>query len=120
MGDPILHIELRNWSDIFLIAPLDANTLGKLAYGLCDNLLTCIARAWDIKTKPLLFCPAMNTVMWNHPITKRNLDILKSFGYCEINPISKHLACGEDGMGAMADIKDIAQKVGSLVQSIVT
>ena len=67
-GDPILHIDLVKWADLFLIAPLDANTLGKLASGICDNILTCVARAWD-PTKPLLFCPAMNTKMWEHPIT---------------------------------------------------
>lgn len=50
--DPVLHIELRKWADIFLIAPLSANSLGKLAHGLCDNLLTCVARAWDFTAAP--------------------------------------------------------------------
>lgn len=67
-GDPILHIDLAKWADLYLIAPLDANTLGKMASGMCDNILTCVARAWD-PTKPLLFCPAMNTKMWEHPVT---------------------------------------------------
>ena len=116
MGDPVLHIELRNWADVFVIAPLDANTLGKLAHGMCDNLLTCIARAWDIE-KPLLFCPAMNTVMWHHPSTKRNINILKEFGYKEIPPVSKHLACGEEGIGAMANIKDIVQHIADVIQN---
>ena len=118
MGDPILHIELRNWADMFVIAPLDANTLAKLAYGLCDNLLTCIARAWDTKNKPLLFCPAMNTLMWNHPSTKKNIDIVKNYGCFEIAPISKRLACGEEGMGAMANVEDIVQNVDNLIQNI--
>ena len=118
MGDPVLHIELRNWADIFVIAPLDANTLGKLAYGFCDNLLTCIARAWDIQNKPLLFCPAMNTLMWHHPSTKRNLDILKDYGYDEIPPISKQLACGEEGIGAMADVANIVQKIVDVVHHV--
>lgn len=48
-----MHIELRNWADVLLIAPLSANTLAKIAGGLCDNLLTCVVRAWDFK-KPLL------------------------------------------------------------------
>ncbi|EIE76929.1 hypothetical protein RO3G_01633 [Rhizopus delemar RA 99-880] len=60
ISDPILHIELRNWADIMVIAPLDANTLGKIANGLCDNLLTCVLRAWNV-TKPVVACPAMNT-----------------------------------------------------------
>lgn len=67
-GDPVLHIDLVKWADLFLIAPLDANTLGKIASGICDNILTCVARAWD-PMKPLIFCPAMNTKMWEHPVT---------------------------------------------------
>ena len=53
MGDPVLHIELRRWADVLLLAPLSANTLAKAASGLCDNLLTCVVRAWDFD-KPLL------------------------------------------------------------------
>jgi len=53
VGDPVMHIELRRWADAYVIAPLSANTLAKLANGLCDNLVTCIARAWDFK-RPLL------------------------------------------------------------------
>ena len=75
-GDPVKHIELRNWADIILIAPLSANTLAKLANGLCDNLLTSIIRAWD-KEKPVYFCPAMNTHMYNHEITSKQINLLK-------------------------------------------
>ena len=63
-NDPVLHIELRKWADLLVIAPLDANTMGKICNGLCDNLLTSILRAWDIKNikrKPVVICPAMNT-----------------------------------------------------------
>lgn len=49
MGDPVVHIELRRWADALVIAPLSANTLAKLAGGLCDNLLTCVVRAWDVR-----------------------------------------------------------------------
>ena len=69
--DPVLHIELRRWADLFLIAPLDANTLAKMANGLCDNLLTCVVRAWDV-ARPIVIAPAMNTVMWEHPSTARH------------------------------------------------
>ncbi|XP_078056244.1 phosphopantothenoylcysteine decarboxylase isoform X2 [Mustelus asterias] len=93
-SDPVLHIHLRRWADLMVIAPLDANTLGKIASGICDNLLTCIVRAWDIK-KPLLFCPAMNTVMWKHPITATQVQTLKSFGYIEVPCIAKELVCGD-------------------------
>ena len=71
-GDPVLHIELRRWADVLLIAPLDANTLAKLAAGLCDNCLTCVWRAWDV-SRPVVLAPAMNTLMWEHPLTGRHL-----------------------------------------------
>jgi len=111
-GDPILHIDLVKWADIFVIAPLDANTLGKMSSGICDNLLTCIARAWDVE-KPLLFCPAMNTRMFLHPITSRQIEDLKDFGYYEIKPISKTLMCGDTGIGAMAEVNVIANQIVS-------
>ena len=110
LSDPVLHIELRKWADALLIAPLDANTLAKMANGLCDNLLTCVIRAWDLQ-KPLLFCPAMNTVMWEHPITERHLSQLSEWGYCQIPPVVKQLACGDYGCGGMADVETIVQTV---------
>jgi len=109
-----LHIDLRNWAAVFIIAPLDANTLGKLAHGVCDNLLTCVARAWD-NQKPLIFCPAMNTFMWKHPSTEININILKQWGYLEVPPVVKRLACGDEGVGAMAAVDDIVNCVVSKV-----
>lgn len=114
IGDPVLHIDLRNWAAVFIIAPLDANTLGKLAHGVCDNLLTCVARAWD-NQKPLIFCPAMNTFMWKHPSTEININILKQWGYLEVPPVVKRLACGDEGVGAMAAVDDIVNCVVSKV-----
>lgn len=109
-GDTVLHIELKKWADIFLIAPLSANSLAKLSNGQCDNLLTSICRAWDFN-KPILVAPAMNTFMWNHPITQTQLKILKKWGYHLIPPISKILACGDDGFGAMAEPTTINKKI---------
>ncbi|XP_060230588.1 phosphopantothenoylcysteine decarboxylase isoform X5 [Meriones unguiculatus] len=109
-SDPVLHIDLRRWADLMLVAPLDANTLGKVASGICDNLLTCVIRAWDL-SKPLLFCPAMNTAMWEHPLTARQVGQLKSFGYVEIPCVSKKLVCGDQGLGAMAEVETIVDKV---------
>ncbi|XP_060207081.1 probable phosphopantothenoylcysteine decarboxylase [Lycium barbarum] len=102
IGDSVLHIELRRWADIMVIAPLSANTLGKIAGGLCDNLLTCIIRAWDYN-KPLFVAPAMNTLMWNNPFTERHLMIIDELGISLIPPVSKRLACGDYGNGAMAE-----------------
>ena len=94
-SDPVLHIELRRWADVFLVAPLDANTLAKFALGVTDNCLTCVYRAWA-PTKPILFAPAMNTLMWEHPATARHLrqvgeDVGKNFVL--IPPQTKKLAC---------------------------
>ncbi len=117
--DPVLHIELKKWADLFLLAPLDANTMGKLANGLCDNLLTCIARAWDIgavKEKPFVVCPAMNTYMYNHPLTGKQLKILsEDFGFTVVDCVEKVLMCGDVGIGAMASVDTIVAVVKDLL-----
>lgn len=102
----VLHIDLRNWADAFIIAPCSMNTLAKLANGICDNLVTCVARAWDFK-KPIRIAPSGNTMMWNHPITEEHLSKLRSWNYEIIPPVEKTLFCGEQGIGALADIRDI-------------
>ncbi|XP_019474897.1 phosphopantothenoylcysteine decarboxylase isoform X3 [Meleagris gallopavo] len=102
-SDPVLHIELRRWADLMLVAPLDANTLAKLANGICDNLLTCVIRAWDLH-KPLLFCPAMNTAMWEHPITAQQVEQLKGFGYIEIPCVVKKLVCGDEAHSLLQEL----------------
>ncbi|POM63595.1 Phosphopantothenoylcysteine decarboxylase [Phytophthora palmivora] len=106
VGDSVRHIELKDWADVMLLAPMSANTLGKLANGLADNLLTCIARAW-IMTKPFVFAPAMNTDMWNHPITATHLRVLDEFGYKMVPPVEKKLACGVVGNGGLATVDSI-------------
>ncbi|KAL7066710.1 flavoprotein [Cryptosporidium serpentis] len=113
-GDPIIHIELRKWADMFIILPLSANTLGKLANGLCDNLLTNIARAWDF-SKPIIVFPAMNTMMWSHPITDIQINKLKSFGFIIVEPIYKKLACGEEGFGALPTVNYIVDYLLSII-----
>jgi phosphopantothenoylcysteine decarboxylase len=104
-GDPVLHIELRRWADVFLVAPLDANTLAKFALGITDNCLTCVYRAWD-PAKPIVLAPAMNTLMWEHPATARHLAQIASDlrGTLHVvEPIEKKLACDDVGTGAMAE-----------------
>lgn len=108
--DPVLHIELGKWADVMLIAPLDANTLAKMATGVCDNLLLCTTRAWDFQ-KPLFFCPAMNTRMWDHPITEQQIATLRQWGHIEIKCIAKKLMCGDIGLGAMESPVNIVQTV---------
>ena len=117
-GDPVLHIELRKWADILVIAPLSANTLAKVACGLCDTLLTCVVRAWDIESTPLLLCPAMNTLMWNHPLTFNHIQTCTEILKAKVmQPISKTLACGDHGLGALPEPCDIAKTVRELLLS---
>lgn len=77
MNDSIVHIELRRWADIVVIAPLNANTLAKVATGICDNLVSSVMRAWEVRAKPVIVCPAMNTAMWTHPLTATQLSQLE-------------------------------------------
>ena len=91
VGDTVVHIALRRWADVLLVAPLSANSLAKLAAGLCDNLLTCVVRAWDFR-KPLLVAPAMNTAMWDSPFTARHLAALAELGVQQLPPVSKRCA----------------------------
>ncbi|ESP01250.1 hypothetical protein LOTGIDRAFT_111587 [Lottia gigantea] len=116
-GDPVLHIELRRWADLFVIAPLDANTLAKISTGICDNLLTCVVRAWDL-SKPLLFALAMNTCMLDHPITSQQVSILLEWGYKEIPCVEKLLVCGDKGKGAMAEVSTIVTRIDSELKSL--
>jgi len=99
--------------DLLLIAPLDANTLAKLSNGMSDNLLTSVTRAWDF-SKKIYVAPAMNTKMWEHPVTSSQLGTLKSWGYEVIEPIEKMLACKTFGMGAMAEVSTIAKQIVKL------
>lgn len=111
-GQPVPHIEMRRWADVGLIAPLSANTLAKMAGGFADNMLTCVMRAWDV-AKPLVVAPAMNTMMWEHPATAHHLEQLHQW-YPRLQivlPISKVLACGDEGIGAMADVSSIVEVV---------
>uniref|UniRef100_A0ACD5VGK4 Uncharacterized protein n=1 Tax=Avena sativa TaxID=4498 RepID=A0ACD5VGK4_AVESA len=92
---------------------LDLQTLrcfGQIAGGLCDNLLTCVVRAWD-HDKPIFVAPAMNTFMWDSPFTRRHLDVIADLGVSLIPPVTKRLACGDYGNGAMAEPSEICRTV---------
>ena len=128
-SEDIHHITLGNWADVFVVAPLTCNTLAKLANGICDNLLTSTFMAWDF-SKYVIIAPAMNTRMWVNPITQKNLLTLEDlYTYnvesCmeitlrmikPVGPIYKELACGDVGVGGMADIKNIIDTVNYTVK----
>ncbi|GAW79746.1 phosphopantothenoylcysteine decarboxylase [Plasmodium gonderi] len=109
-GDDILHVQLRKWADMFIICPLDANTLASMASGACPNLLTCICRCWDF-SKILLVFPCMNTYMYNHPITRTHLEKISSWGVQIVEPFEKLLACGDYGIGALPDIETVVKEI---------
>eukprot|EP00029_Vermamoeba_vermiformis_P002946 TRINITY_DN13313_c0_g1_i1.p1 TRINITY_DN13313_c0_g1~~TRINITY_DN13313_c0_g1_i1.p1 ORF type:complete len:198 (+),score=56.03 TRINITY_DN13313_c0_g1_i1:84-677(+) len=112
-GDNVLHIELRRWADLLVVAPLSANTLAKIANGLSDNLLTCVIRAWDINN-PMLVAPAMNTLMYSHKFTAKHLNVLQNeLNIVIIDAIEKKLMCGDIGVGAMAEVPTIVAAVKS-------
>jgi len=100
------HIHLANWCDIMLIAPITASTLGKLANGICDNALVTVATALP-RSKKLVVAPAMDSEMWLHPSTQRNIDILKSYGCNIIPPADGELSSGLTGPGRFPEIVDI-------------
>lgn len=111
-ADPVVHIELRRWGDILVIAPLSANTLGKIALGLCDNLLTSVVRAWNTQY-PILIAPAMVSYAYNHPATRAHLKVIKDeMKWIEIlKPVEKVVGSyGDIGMGGMMDWNEIVNK----------
>ena len=102
------HIALCDWADLFLIAPASANTIGKIANGICDNLLTSLACAFQ---KQIIFAPAMNTGMWNNKAVQKNIETLKSYGAKFVEPEEGYLACGVNGQGRLADLNKIFETV---------
>ncbi|THH20593.1 hypothetical protein EW146_g801 [Bondarzewia mesenterica] len=113
IGDPILHIELRRWADVVLVAPCSANTLAKVASGICDNLPTSLLRALSPSVPTYIF-PAMNTLMYEHPLTAQHVRVIREvIGYTVLGPVAKGLACGDVGIGAMLEWRDI---VGFVVE----
>jgi phosphopantothenoylcysteine decarboxylase len=110
----ILHIELRRWAHLLAIVPMSANLLAKVTGGLCDDLLTNVIRAWDIdssnpKRATIIVAPSMNSMMWAHPLTAKQIAILnEEWGWFEVLPPQvKTLACGDIGQGGMCDWNEI-------------
>lgn len=105
------HISLSE-ADIFVIAPATANTISKIANGICDNLLLSTACAF---ANPILLAPAMNTNMWNNTFIQENLNKLKKHGCYVLNPETGYLACGTNGAGRMVEVEDIFEEVSRIL-----
>ena len=108
-----LHIRLADEADLLLIAPATANVLAKLAHGLANDSISCIALALNPKAK-ILVAPAMNGKMWLHPATQQNVTTLKSRGVEFIGPEEGMLSCGYEGLGRLWPVDDIAGHAGKL------
>jgi len=105
----VQHISLAQWADVVLIAPASADVIAKLAAGLADDMLSStMLAAWK---KPRIVCPAMNTDMYENPVTQRNLKTLEELGFAFVEPKSDMLACGVVGKGALANVSDILDAV---------
>ena len=102
------HISVAKWSDVFAVAPATANVIAKFAHGICDDMLTTTFLACKA---PKVIAPAMNTNMYDNPITQQNLQSLRSLGMQIVEPVSGLLACGDTGRGKMADIDIIEEAV---------
>jgi phosphopantothenoylcysteine decarboxylase/phosphopantothenate--cysteine ligase len=102
------HIDLARPADLFCIAPATANILAKAAHGIADDLVSTLILSFD---KPILFAPAMNSVMWNKPVVQRNVQQLRDDGMFFIGPEAGHLSCGEAGIGRMTEPEKIVETI---------
>jgi phosphopantothenoylcysteine decarboxylase/phosphopantothenate--cysteine ligase len=106
------HIDIAKWANIYVIAPVTANTLNKLSNGIADNLITQVALAFKGQ---ILLAPAANTNMYQNNTTQASLKMLKILNFEEIAPQKKLLACGDEGTGALADPEDIFHKTAKIL-----
>lgn len=109
------HITLADSADMLLIAPATANVIAKMAHGLADDALTCIALAIN-PTAKILVAPAMNGKMWQHAATQQNVATLKSRGVQFVGPDSGMLSCGYEGVGRLEVVDEIVRRAGELLR----
>jgi phosphopantothenoylcysteine decarboxylase/phosphopantothenate--cysteine ligase len=114
------HISLVDWADIVVVAPATANIIGKIANGICDDLLsTTLCVSWPlIKSWAALLAPAMNDNMWNNPAVQRNIRTVKEMGFQLIGPVEGRLACGTEGIGRMSEPQDILEAIEKIASKI--
>ncbi|MEM7182140.1 MAG: flavoprotein [Spirochaetota bacterium] len=105
------HIDVKNAASVFAVVPATANSIGKMANGIADDLLTSTYLAM---TCPCLVAPAMNPGMYSHPAVQRNMQQLREDGVVLVEPQQGVVVCGDEGKGKLADIEIIAEKIQEL------
>jgi phosphopantothenoylcysteine synthetase/decarboxylase len=114
------HINLAQWADIIIVAPATANIIGKIANGICDDLLsTTLCACWPlIKSGCVILAPAMNNNMWDNPAVQHNVQTVKKMGFELIGPVEGRLACGTEAIGRMAEPQDIFKVVEKIASKL--
>ena len=107
-----VHISLADEADLILVAPATADVIGKVASGICDDILTCAICA---SRAPVAFAPAMNDRMYSNPVIQDKIKYLREKGYHFIDPVKGHLACGREGMGHLAPLDRIVEEAERLL-----
>lgn len=108
-----VHTSLADRASLVLIAPATANVIGKIANGICDDILTCVVMATKA---PVLLAPAMNKNMYEHAAVRENIAKLKEMGYKFVGPVKGRLMCGGEGMGHIAETGDIFKEAKKLLK----
>lgn len=111
------HIHLARWADLIIVCPATANTINKMAHGIADDLVNTLFLAHDF-TKPFLVAPAMNTAMYQHPITQKSLKLLESLGVVVLPTDAGNLACGEVGAGRLLEPDKILKVIEENLKKI--
>ena len=116
----ISHIDLVDWADVVVVAPATANMIGKVANGICDDLLsTIICACWSlVESGRMLMAPAMNNHMWENPAVQSNIETIKERGFQVTGPVEGRLACGAEGIGRMSEPQDILEAIEKIASKI--
>jgi phosphopantothenoylcysteine synthetase/decarboxylase len=115
-SEPIRHINLVDWADMIVVAPATANTIGKFANGICDDLVsTILCVCWS---KPIILAPAMNVDMWENPAVQKNISALREMGVQITGPAKGRLACGVIAEGRMSEPIEIIEAITALAEKI--
>jgi len=114
------HIAPADWADIVIVAPATANIIGKVAHGICDDLLsTLLCACWPLmKSGAVLLAPAMNDKMWANPAVQNNVETIRKMGIRIVGPVEGRLACGTKGLGRMAEPQDILEAIEKIAPKI--